>query len=39
MEPLKLPGEGEIGAAYEQGKAAMIALFYATFEKMAARVQ
>jgi transposase len=39
MEPLQLPREEEIQAAYDQGKEAVVALFYATFQKMAERIQ
>jgi transposase len=39
MEPLQLPSEEEIKAAYDQGKEAVVALFYATFQKMAERIQ
>lgn len=39
MEMLKLPSDEEIGAAYEQGKEAVIALFRATIGQLAARVQ
>ena len=39
MEPLQLPSEEEIRSAYDQGKEAVIALFYSTFQKMAERMQ
>ena len=39
MEPLHLPGEKEINAAYDKGKEAVVALFYETFVKMAERIQ
>jgi transposase len=39
MEPLKPPSDEEIGAAYEQGKEAVIALFRKTIGQLAARVQ
>jgi transposase len=39
MEPLHLPGEAEINAAYDKGKEAVVALFYETFLKMAERFQ
>jgi transposase len=39
MEPLKLPSDEEIGAAYEQGKEVVIALFRKTIGQLAARVQ
>lgn len=32
------PGEAEISAANDQGKEAVIALFYVTFQKLAARI-
>src|SRR3989304_10333677 len=38
MEPLRLPSEEEINAAYDKGKEAVEALFYATFAKMAERI-
>jgi hypothetical protein len=31
MEPLRLPSEVEISAAYDQGKEAVVALFTASF--------
>jgi len=39
MEPLRLPSEEEINAAYDQGREAVVALFYATFKMMAERMQ
>jgi len=39
MEPIRLPSEEEISATYDQGKEAMIALFNATFRKLAERMQ
>ncbi len=39
MEPLRLPSDEEIGAAYDQGKEAVIALFHQTLGKLAERVQ
>ena len=37
MEPLHLPSEEEINAAYNKRKEAVVALFYETFLKMAER--
>ncbi len=39
MEPVQLPSDEEIGAAYEQGKEAIVALFHRTVGQLAARVQ
>jgi len=39
MEPIRLPSEAEISAAYDQGKEAVIALFNATIRKLAERMQ
>jgi transposase len=39
MEPLRLPSENDINAAYDQGREAVVALFYATFMMMAERMQ
>lgn len=39
MEPLQLPSEEEINAAYDQGQESVVALFYATFQKMAERIR
>jgi Family of unknown function (DUF6444) len=39
MKPLRLPSDEEIGAAYDQGKEAVIALFRNSLGQMAVRVQ
>lgn len=39
MEPVQLPSDEEIGAAYDQGKEAIVALFHRTVGQLAARVQ
>lgn len=39
MEPVQLPTDEEIGAAYDQGKAAIVELFHRTVGQLAARVQ
>jgi transposase len=39
MEPIRLPSEGEISAAYDQGKEAVIKLFHQTLGKLAERLQ
>lgn len=39
MEPLQLPNDEEIGAAFDQGKEAVVALFHETVGQLAARVQ
>jgi transposase len=39
MEPFQLPSDEEIGAAYDQGKEAIVALFHRTVGQLAARVQ
>jgi len=39
MEPFRLPSDEEIGAAYDQGKEAVMALFHQTVGQLAARVQ
>jgi transposase len=39
MEPFRLPGDEEIGAAYDQGKDAVIELFHQTLGKLAERIQ
>lgn len=39
MEPLRLPIDEEIGAAYDQGKEAVIELFHQTLVKLVERIQ
>jgi transposase len=39
MEPFQLPSDEEIGAAYDESKEAVIALFHRTVGQLAARVQ
>ena len=39
MELLRLPSDEEIGAAYDQGKEAVIELFHQTLGRLAERVQ
>jgi transposase len=39
VEPFQLPSDEEIGAAYDEGKEAVIALFHRTVGQLAARVQ
>ena len=39
MEPFQLPSEKEISHAYDQGKAAVVAMFYETFGKLGERIQ
>jgi transposase len=39
MEPFQLPSDEEIGAAYDQGKEAVVDLFHRTVGQLAARVQ
>jgi transposase len=39
MEPLRLPSDEEISAAYDQGKEAVIALYHQTVGQLAARLQ
>jgi transposase len=39
MEPLRLPSEEEIGAAYEQGKEAVVTLFHKSLEQLLVRIQ
>ena len=39
MEPLHLPSDEEIGAAYDQGKEAVIELFHRTLGSLAERIQ
>lgn len=39
MEPLRLPSDEEIGAAYDQGKGAVIELFHQTLGKLAEHIQ
>jgi len=39
MEPIYLPSDEEIGAAYDQGKGAILELFHQTIGKLAERIQ
>lgn len=39
MEPIRLPSDQEISAAYDQGKDAVIMLFHETLGKLAERIQ
>ena len=39
MEPLRLPGEAEIGAAYEQGKEAVVTLFHNSLQQLLIHIQ
>lgn len=39
MEPIQLPSEGEIRAAFREGEEAVIKLFFATFGKLAERIR
>ena len=39
MEPFQLPTDEEIGAAYDQGKTAIVELFHRTVGQLASRVQ
>lgn len=39
MEAFHLPSEEEIGKAYDEGKEAVVLLFYETFSKLADRIQ
>jgi transposase len=39
MEPLRIPSEAEIRAAYREGEDAVVKLFYETFSKLAERIQ
>jgi hypothetical protein len=39
MEPFQLPSDEEIGAAYGDGKEAVVALFHRTISQLATRVQ
>ena len=39
MEPLRLPSEEEIGAAYEQGKEAVVTLFHNKLQQLLIRIQ
>ena len=39
MEPVRLPSEEEIGAAYEQGKEAVVALFHNSLQEFLNRIQ
>jgi hypothetical protein len=38
MEPFQLPSDEEIGAAYDAGKEAVVALFHQTVGQLATRV-
>jgi hypothetical protein len=39
VESLRLPTDEEIGAVYDQGKEAVIALYHKSFEQLAVRIQ
>jgi transposase len=39
MEPVRIPSEEEIGAAYEQGKEAVVTLFHKSLEQLLVRIQ
>ena len=39
MEALRLPSEEEIGAAYEQGKEAVVTLFHNSLQQLLIRMQ
>jgi len=39
MEPLRMPNEAEICAAYREGEDSVVKLFYETFGKLTERVQ
>ena len=39
MEPLRLPSEEEIGAAYEQGKEAVVTLFHNSLQQLLIHIQ
>jgi transposase len=39
MEPLRIPSEAEIRAAYREGEDAVVKLFYETFSQLAERIQ
>ena len=39
MEPLRLPSEEEIGAAYEQGKEAVVTLFHNSLQQLLVHIQ
>jgi transposase len=39
MEPLRLPSEEEIGAAYEQGKEAVVTLFHTSLQQFLIHIQ
>ena len=39
MEPLRLPSEAEIGAAYEQGKEAVVTLFHNSLQQFLIYIQ
>jgi hypothetical protein len=39
MEPLRIPSEAEIRAAYREGEDAVLKLFHDTFSQLAERIQ
>jgi transposase len=39
MEPIHIPSEAEIGEAYDQGKEAVVELFYTTISQLVERIQ
>ena len=39
MEPLRIPSEAEIRAAYREGEVAVVKLFHDTFSQLAERIQ